>query len=246
MVLYWAGNNILAEVDSIQLGINLYLIPAPPNLQSKWTIESYNKKQNISQVYNQKYRNYDLTSYLKTCFHISFQMLGPFFSLDCRYLRYLGLIDWKVEKKIRVKKSSCCWHTQAWFVDHGLDIHIWLNVRSNMTINDSFVISMTFLSTRADLIQYYVRSHDTFSLVTQDQIIHLYTSNNFLFYNKLMKSHELIVIYIIGWIEYEPSHTFITPTDNWTWKWFDAHIYRNDTILLIFLEQLDHCKIVLV
>ena len=54
LVLYWEGNNILFGADSIQLGINLEWIPTPICLQSKWAIATNKKKQNISQLYNQK------------------------------------------------------------------------------------------------------------------------------------------------------------------------------------------------
>ena len=42
---------------------------------------------------------------------------------------------------------------------------------------------------------------------------------------------------VTGWIEYEPSHTFSTPTDNWTCEWFGAHIFWHNTILLIFWNK---------
>ena len=47
-----------------------------------------------------------------------------------------------------------------------------------------------------------VRSHNTIPMVG-------------LLHNKLMYYHGLIVFYITDWIEYEPSSTFSTPTDNW-------------------------------
>ena len=54
LVLYWAGNNILYRVDYIQPGINLQYIPTPPHLRIKWAISTYEKKQYIGNVYNQK------------------------------------------------------------------------------------------------------------------------------------------------------------------------------------------------
>ena len=61
-----------------------------------------------------KYEKYDPTSDLKTCGHISFEMLSPKFHPDCRYLRYLRYIYLKVEKKMSCKiKPSCCWHGRA-------------------------------------------------------------------------------------------------------------------------------------
>ena len=56
-VMYWAGNNILARVNSIQSGINLKCIPKTYSLLSKWAIDPHDKKQNISQARNQKYEN---------------------------------------------------------------------------------------------------------------------------------------------------------------------------------------------
>ena len=75
LVLYWVGNNILAGLYLIQFWINLYWIPTPSHFQSKFTVATYEKKQNISQVHNLKYRKYYLTTYLKICGSISFEML---------------------------------------------------------------------------------------------------------------------------------------------------------------------------
>ena len=44
---------------------------------------------------------YDLTRDMKTCCHISFEMLSSDLRPDCRDLRYLRYIDSKVEKKCR-------------------------------------------------------------------------------------------------------------------------------------------------
>ena len=44
LVLYWAGNNILAGVYSIQSEIKLKWIPTPSYLQGKWKISTYEKK----------------------------------------------------------------------------------------------------------------------------------------------------------------------------------------------------------
>ena len=48
-----------------------------------------------------------------------------------------------------------------------------------MTVVASFVVLMTFLSTRADIIQDYARPRNTFFLVTREHIIHLYTPHNY-------------------------------------------------------------------
>ena len=61
LVFNWAGNNILSEVYSVSLGINLQWIPTPYCLQSTSTICTYVKKQNTRQVHNGKYGNYDPT-----------------------------------------------------------------------------------------------------------------------------------------------------------------------------------------
>ena len=54
LFLYWAGNNIMDIVYLIQLGINLQYIPTPFHIQSNCTIATYEKKQNLGQVCNQK------------------------------------------------------------------------------------------------------------------------------------------------------------------------------------------------
>ena len=41
------------------------------------------------------------------------------------------------------------------------------------------------------------------------------------------------MLYVTGWVENEPSNTFSTPTDNWTWTWFGAHILLYDIRLII-------------
>ena len=43
--------------------------------------------QDIRKVSNQRYGQYNPTSYLKTCGHILFEMLGSNFGPDGRYLR---------------------------------------------------------------------------------------------------------------------------------------------------------------
>ena len=54
LVCYWVRNNIMAGVNSIQLGINLQWISTPSCLQINCTIAAYYNKQNVSQVRNQK------------------------------------------------------------------------------------------------------------------------------------------------------------------------------------------------
>ena len=50
-------------------------------------------------------------------------------------------------------KPSCCWHVWAWFFDHGVYIEMLGNECIDKTVNGIFVLSIIFLSTRADLIQ---------------------------------------------------------------------------------------------
>ena len=100
--MYWAVNNILAVVYSIQSVINLQYIPTPSRLLSKWTISTYEKKKYMSQVCNQKNGKYDLTLDLKTCGYISFDILGSNFRPDFRDWRYLRYMDSKVNIK------NCC------------------------------------------------------------------------------------------------------------------------------------------
>ena len=54
LVLYWGENNILDRVNLIQSGINLKYITKPSRIQSKETITTYYKKQDISQVRKRK------------------------------------------------------------------------------------------------------------------------------------------------------------------------------------------------
>ena len=49
-----------------------------------------------SKYATKKHGKYDRTSDLKTCRHISFEMLGSIFCPDCRYLRYLRYMDSKI------------------------------------------------------------------------------------------------------------------------------------------------------
>ena len=58
-----------------------------------------------------------------------------------------------------------------------------------------------------------------------------------LVHKKSMEYHELLVLCITGWIEYEPSNAFSTPTDNLNHTWFGTHIFRHDTRLLIFWNK---------
>ena len=143
-------------------------------------------------------------------------------------------------------KLSCCWHKRACFVDYGVYIQKKRNAHSNKTIDNSFVISITFLSTRSDLIQECFRSYNTLSLVTQENIMHLDTYDNYFSSQQTHVNHELIVFCITGWIESEPSHPFSSPTDNWTWTWFCTHICRHETIIFIFWNKKTICQIVLV
>ena len=43
-----------------------------------------------------------------------------------------------------------------------------------------------------------------------------------------------MVLCITDWIESEPNHPFITPTNNWNQTWFGSHILWNKTIIIIF------------
>ena len=67
------------------------------------------EEEKLAKYVTKKYGNYDLTSDLKTCGHISFDILGSIFCLGCRYLRYLKClryIDLKVEKKTVVQNKT--------------------------------------------------------------------------------------------------------------------------------------------
>ena len=76
------------------------------------------------------------------------------FCPNCRDLIYLRHIDSKVDKEMPCRiKLFCCWHLRVCFVDHRTDIQIWGYVRSNMTIDGSFIVSMTFLITQSEIIQ---------------------------------------------------------------------------------------------
>ena len=80
----------------VQPGINLQWIPKPSRIFIKWTTATYEKKQNISQLHDKKHGKHDPTSDLKTCGHISFEMISSNFSLDCIDLIYLRYMDLKV------------------------------------------------------------------------------------------------------------------------------------------------------
>ena len=54
--VYWAVNNILARFDFVQSGINFKYITTPSLFKVSKKI-TYKKKQNISQIRNQKYEN---------------------------------------------------------------------------------------------------------------------------------------------------------------------------------------------
>ena len=79
---------------------------------------------------------------------------------------HMHIISPSVDSEANIK-PSCCWHSRACFVYHMIFIQILVNLCSNTTVDDSFVVSITFSSTRADLIQDYLRSHNTFYLVPQ-------------------------------------------------------------------------------
>ena len=50
---------------------------------------------------------------------------------------------------------------------------------------------------------------------------------------------------ITGWKEYEPSHPFSTPTDNWT-EHYLLHISAGIKLDLSYFGKKYHCQIVLV
>ena len=77
-------SHILYGIDLIHSGINLHWIPIPSCLQINFTIEIYNKKQNISQIHHWRHIIYN--QYLKTCGHIIFELVGVNFGPECRYL----------------------------------------------------------------------------------------------------------------------------------------------------------------
>ena len=60
-----------------------------------------------------------------------------------------------------------------------------------------------------------------------------------------MYYHELIVFCITGWIEYESSHPFSTPSDNCTWTWFGTNVFWHDTRLIIFWNKNTIVKLLL-
>ena len=72
---------------------------------------------------------YNLTSYIKTCDHISFKMLSSDLSSDCRDLMHLRWIDSKVEKTI----DEIFFHRlRAWFVEYRIDNQRWRNLCSTV------------------------------------------------------------------------------------------------------------------
>ena len=61
LVMYWVINHSLDGVNSVQPGINLQWIPIPSRIQSKWEIDTYEKKKYIIQLCNLQHVSCDLT-----------------------------------------------------------------------------------------------------------------------------------------------------------------------------------------
>ena len=115
-------------------------------------------------------------------------------------------------------KPSCCWHTPSLFVDNKVDIQLWGNLRINTTVNESFVVLMLFFSIQAKLIQDYTISHNTFSLIMWEHIIHYYNPHN-PFGSQQTHVISWVDIVMYHWLDrILTSHPFSNLTDNWTWN----------------------------
>ena len=68
-----------------------------------WKIDTYKKKNIEANYISKKHGKYYPTFYLKTCVHISLDMLGSYIFPYCREFRYFRYMDLNVNKT----KLSC-------------------------------------------------------------------------------------------------------------------------------------------
>ena len=98
LTLYWAGNNIIDQVDLIQSRINLQYIRTPSLLQSNWIMTTYGREKN--RYVTDKNKNeqiYDLTPGSENMLSYLVWDAKLIFLSDCRdlrYLRYSYLKNW--------------------------------------------------------------------------------------------------------------------------------------------------------